>query len=70
MAAAFLVKYRGPNGNCPNAVVVFDVMKGDCIGELASKAKQTLVAARGGAWAKREVTIQQMKYLGPWFPAK
>lgn len=69
MAAAFLVKYIGPIGECPDAVVVFD-SPGDCVAEFAKRIQATLVEARGGCWNEHDVRIREIQYLGPWFRGK
>jgi hypothetical protein len=68
MAAAYLVKYRGPSGKCPDAVVIFDTGDGEDLAKLAAMAKEALVRARGG-WKPHQVSIEGMTYLGPWFSA-
>lgn len=67
MSAAFRVKYRGPSGDCPDAVVTFESPCGECAGELAKSIKERLVKARGGCWEMRDVTIREIVYIGPWF---
>lgn len=70
MSAAFLVKYRGPSGDCPNAVVSFNSTSGKCVAGVASRVKELLVRARGGAWQDHEVTLREVTYLGPAFLAE
>lgn len=67
MAAAFRVKYRGPTGDCPDAVVIFDGGYGECAAELATQIKQALVKPRGGHWQSHDVMIREIVYIGPWF---
>jgi hypothetical protein len=67
MSAAYRVKYEGPNGDCPDAVVTFHSDRGECVAELASEIKERLVKARGGQWDARKVIIREIAYIGPWF---
>lgn len=69
MAAAFKVKYRGPNGDCPDCVVPFD-SPGECVAEFADRIKEVIVNVRGGEWKKHNVTIRSIEYIGPWFSEK
>jgi hypothetical protein len=66
MAAAYLVKYRGPTGDCPDCVVIFD-SPGECVAEFAQRIQDTLVKARGGHWQPHDVRLYGVTYLGPWF---
>lgn len=66
MAAAYRVKYRGPTGDCPDCVVVFD-SPGECVAEFAEAIKDTLVKARGGSWQSHDVHLYEVVYVGPWF---
>ena len=70
MAAAYRVKYRGPHGPCPDAVVIFDGGRGEDLAELAPLAQRILVDARGGVWPEHVVKLEAMQYLGPWFAEK
>jgi hypothetical protein len=67
MAAAYLVAYRGPTGECPDAVVCFEGGAGENIAVLAPKAQRCLARYRGNNWNERDVQISSMQYLGPWF---
>ncbi len=67
MAPAYLVKYNGPRGACPDAVVTLALWSDECAGDQAAKIKQAIVSARGGEWNDRDVTIREIRYLGPWF---
>jgi hypothetical protein len=70
VSAAFRVKYRGPTGDCPDAVVTFRTGDGECAADVAKDIKKRLVDARGGAWKEHEVTVRAIEYLGPWFREK
>lgn len=66
MSAAYRIKYRGPTGDCPDAVVTFEAPI-ECAVELAQKIKQSLISPRGGHWEPHDVTVREIIYLGPWF---
>lgn len=66
MSAAFLVKYKNPTGSeCPPAVVTFDTVDGENIGELAPLIYQRLLKPRAHHWSHLKIT--SIEYLGPWF---
>jgi len=69
MASAYLVKYSGPNGPCPDAVVTVDFNHEDDIVCVAAIARQTLATSWNRFWKPAEVLISSIAYLGPWFPA-
>ena len=67
MAAAFLVSYRGPSGDCPDCVIPVDSPESECVADQAATIKNTIVSARGGNWKPTDVVIRKIEYLGPWF---
>ncbi len=66
MSAAFLVSFRGPNGDCPDTVFTVDSPWSECCADFAAMVKQQIVSDRGGLWKDHQVTIRSIRYLGPW----
>ena len=69
MAAAFKVEYSGPNGRCPDCVIIFSSYSGEDVGNVAQVARDRLVEIRGGEWSVHDLTLHSMSYIGPWFSA-
>ena len=69
MASAYLVKYSGPNGPCPDAVVTVDCDHEDDADVVGIIARKTLAESWSRFWKPAEVHISSIAFLGPWFPA-
>lgn len=66
MSAAYRVRYRGPSGPCPDAIVTFGPDWSEDIAHLGLAIKRSLLAGRAG-WTALSVQITAIEYLGPWF---